>query len=259
MFGKPVSDAIINDLKENPACCKRTRFAVAYYEDGGYLNSIIKEASRIGATVDLWRIRSQEQYNEFVFRCIDGDIPYIVLDPFPFEQSSQNTYLDLDAMDSHALYALYNGDNSVLPPTSAAVIELLKYYIGLHNLAGKFVTVVGRGYKTGRPLVFALNNLDACVTLCNSKAERDELELCLSRSDVVISCTGDPDALAGWVSRPNQVLVDVGWTMVNGEPLGDFDKVTTDYSYAHTPVPGGVGSVTAACLVRKAVHFHSEF
>jgi len=147
------------------------------------------------------------------------------------------------------------------PCTPEGVIEMLCYY--RVPMAGKNVAVVGRSNLVGQPLAQMLTNEDATVTVYHSKSDKTRMCLGLSEYDIVCLCTGqghrfDASMLVDPDRDPSdqQIIVDVGISFdKNGRMIGDFNpaelKLTDNVSY--TPVPGGIGLMTRAVLMKHVI------
>jgi 5,10-methylene-tetrahydrofolate dehydrogenase/methenyl tetrahydrofolate cyclohydrolase len=140
-----------------------------------------------------------------------------------------------------------------VPPAAEAALMLLRDS-GL-ELAGARVVVVGAGFGVGRPVALLLLDARATVEICHD-ATRD-LAASTRTADAVVSCAGVPGLLKGDMIRPGAVVVDVGTTVVRdagGEACvrGDVDPSVLDVASCVTPVPGGVGPVTVALVLRNA-------
>jgi methylenetetrahydrofolate dehydrogenase (NADP+)/methenyltetrahydrofolate cyclohydrolase len=147
--------------------------------------------------------------------------------------------------------------NSPLPCTPAGIVEMLQRYNV--PISGRHVVVVGRGLTVGRPLGLLLTRkgLDATVTLTHSRTV--ELESYVRRADILVAAVGvagliQPD----WV-KPGAAVLDVGITrVVNPETgkarlVGDVDPGVRDVAGYLSPVPGGVGPMTRAMLLKNVV------
>lgn len=156
---------------------------------------------------------------------------------------------DIDGFNPTNLGNLVRGKECLLPCTPKAVMEILEYY-GI-NVVGKIVSVVGRSNLVGKPLAIMLINAGATVISCNSKTNLVDV---LPLSDIVISAIGKPKYIGKELIKEGAILIDVG---INRDPItnrlvGDFnyDDVYDKCSMI-TPVPGGVGPVTVACLIHN--------
>lgn len=156
---------------------------------------------------------------------------------------------DIDGLTSQSVKALYSGKETFVPATALAVIRLLEYYG--YNLACD-ITVVGRGMAVGRPLALMLINRNATVTVCHTRT-RDVASHC-KKADIVVSACGVSGLINAQHVDKHSVVIDVGLSFVNGKTCGDVDfDAVFDICAALSPVPGGVGPVTRACLFENAV------
>jgi methylenetetrahydrofolate dehydrogenase (NADP+)/methenyltetrahydrofolate cyclohydrolase len=137
------------------------------------------------------------------------------------------------------------------PCTALAVVRLMKFH-GL-NPAGLNIAVVGRSAVVGRPLAHMLTTLDATVTLCHTRTK--DLPAVLKASDLVITAAGKAKWLKKEMLAPGATVLDVGTNFdENGKMCGDADfEDIKGAAAAVSPVPGGVGPVTLACLLEASV------
>lgn len=167
---------------------------------------------------------------------------------------------DVDCFHPTNLGRLVAGDPRFLPATPAAVLELLAAYDV--ETEGRDVVVVGRSSVIGRPLANLLVQKrspgDATVTVCHSRTP--DLGAVTRRGDVVVTACGVPELVDGSMLAPGAVVVDVSANRrARGE--GDGSEVVGDVNFESageraslvTPVPGGVGPVTLATLLRNVV------
>jgi methylenetetrahydrofolate dehydrogenase (NADP+)/methenyltetrahydrofolate cyclohydrolase len=146
---------------------------------------------------------------------------------------------------------------SPLPCTPAGIVEMLQRY-GV-PISGKHVVVVGRGLTVGRPLGLLLTRkgLDATVTLTHSRTE--DLESYVRRADILVAAVGVAGLIQpSWI-KPGAAVLDVGITrVVNPETgkarlVGDVDPGASEVAGYLSPVPGGVGPMTRAMLLKNVV------
>ena len=157
---------------------------------------------------------------------------------------------DVDAFTSKNIGDLFKGDAKFLPCTPAGIIEILKHEN--INLAGKHCVIIGRSNIVGKPLALLLIQNDATVTVCHSKTKNLE-EIC-KLADIVICAVGKEKFLKKEMVKPGAVVIDVGINRdKNGKLCGDADFENLEPICSKiTPVPGGVGPMTVAMLVKNA-------
>jgi methylenetetrahydrofolate dehydrogenase (NADP+)/methenyltetrahydrofolate cyclohydrolase len=138
-----------------------------------------------------------------------------------------------------------------VPCTALAVVRLLKYH-GI-EVKGKKIAVAGRSAVVGRPLAHMLTNLDATVTICHTKTP--DISAVFKTSDIVVTAAGKARWLKAAMLAPGATVIDVGTNIdADGKMCGDVDfEDVKDTVKAITPVPGGVGPVTMACLIEASV------
>ena len=159
---------------------------------------------------------------------------------------------DVDAFHPHNVGLLSQGRPRFVPCTPQGVMELLvREQI---PTAGRRAVVVGRSDIVGKPLamLLAARGADATVTLCHSRTAdlADELR----RADLVVAAVGRPGCITGEMLAPGAVVVDVGINRTDAGLAGDVDfESASAVASAITPVPGGVGPLTIACLLRNTL------
>jgi len=146
--------------------------------------------------------------------------------------------------------------DSPLPCTPAGIVELLERYNV--PIAGKHVTIVGRGLTVGRPLGLLLTRkgLDATVTLTHSRTPDVASEV--KRADIVVAAVGVPHLIKPEWVKPGAAVLDVGITRVEGADgkaklTGDVDPAVAEVAGFISPNPGGVGPMTRAMLLANVV------
>ncbi len=146
---------------------------------------------------------------------------------------------------------------SPLPCTPAGIVEILQRY-GV-PIAGKHVVVVGRGLTVGRPLGLLLTRkgIDATVTLTHSRTQ--DLESYVRRADILVAAVGVAGLIKPEWVKPGAAVLDVGITRVVNEEtgkarlMGDVDPAVAEVAGFLSPVPGGVGPMTRAMLLKNVV------
>lgn len=158
---------------------------------------------------------------------------------------------DVDGFHPENLGRLLAGTPGVLPCTPAGVIEILDHY-GV-DLKGAEAVVVGRSRIVGKPLAQLLLGRHATVTMCHTRTRN--LTAHTQRAEILAVAVGRPSVVTGEMVRPDAVVVDVGVNrLANGKLAGDVDFATVSPRVgAITPVPGGVGPMTIAMLMRNTL------
>ncbi len=164
-------------------------------------------------------------------------------------QNRINYLKDVDGLTDLNAGCLVHNKESLVPCTPQGIIELLQYYN--IELKGKNVTIIGRSDLVGKPLASLMTNNDATVTLCHSKTKN--LNLYTKHADILIVAVGKAKLIKEDQIKKGAVIVDVGINrQEDGSLCGDvdFEQVKDKASYI-TPVPGGVGQMTVACLAKN--------
>jgi methylenetetrahydrofolate dehydrogenase (NADP+)/methenyltetrahydrofolate cyclohydrolase len=157
---------------------------------------------------------------------------------------------DVDGLTPHSAGALAQGRPGLRPCTASGVIELLDAYDVA--LEGAEAVVVGRSLLVGRPLAFLLLERHATVTVCHSRT-RDLPGVC-ARADVLVAAVGSPRLLGADAVKPGAAVIDVGINRLEDGLAGDVDfDAAAGRAGLITPVPGGVGPMTIACLLRNTL------
>ena len=157
---------------------------------------------------------------------------------------------DIDGLTDINVGRFLNGKKSLIPCTPLGVMELLKKYDV--NVEGKHVVIVGKGKLTGKPLAHLMLNEGATVTVCHSRTLN--LDSYTEQADILVSATGLNKLITGDMVKKGVVVVDVGINYEDGHIAGDvdFNSVSKKASLI-TPVPGGVGPMTIAMLLKNII------
>jgi len=158
---------------------------------------------------------------------------------------------DVDGLHPANLGRLLAGKPSTVPCTPAGCLEILDYY-GV-DLLGAEAVVVGRSRLVGKPLAQLLLGRHATVTTCHTRTR--DLAAHTRRADVLCVAAGRPGVVTGDMVKPGAVVVDVGVNRLeSGRLAGDVDfPSASERARAITPVPGGVGPMTVAMLLRNTL------
>lgn len=158
---------------------------------------------------------------------------------------------DVDGLTPVSAGRLLAGRPTLEPCTPRGVMHLLAH-AGV-KLSGARALVVGRSVLVGKPMAALLTNADATVTIAHSRT-RDLPDEC-RRADILIAATGRPEMLRGDWIKPGAIVIDVGINrLADGRLVGDVAYAEAlSVAGAITPVPGGVGPMTIACLLENTV------
>lgn len=171
---------------------------------------------------------------------IDADAVLLTIDP------------DKDVDGFHPVNAgrLATGLPGFVPCTPFGCVMLLKDQLG--DLAGLEAVVVGRSNIVGKPLAQLLIAESCTVTVAHSKTR--DLAGVIRRADIVVAAVGRPEMIKGEWIKPGAVVIDVGINRIESGLVGDVDfGGAASVASAITPVPGGVGPMTIACLLRNTL------
>ena len=159
---------------------------------------------------------------------------------------------DVDGFHPVNVDTLYTGKvTGIVPCTPKGIMHLLRD--ANVNIAGKNAVVIGRSNIVGLPIAKLLLDNNATVTICHSKTQN--LKDITSKADILIVAIGKAKFVTEDMVKPGAVVIDVGINRVDGKIVGDvdFDNVKEKASFI-TPVPGGVGPMTIACLLENTIH-----
>ena len=272
LYGKPLMEQMAEELKSRIAALqeKGVEPVLAVVQVGhdpaaeGYLASILRRGESVGVTVKS--ITTPVDYaaakttleNLAADEKIHGILLFL---PLPRELRDKQEELkalipphkDVDGVTDGSAAGMYLGNGKgYCPCTAESSIRLLEYY-GT-EFRGKRAAVVGRSNVIGKPAAMLLLQRDATVTVCHSRTEN--LAEVTSQADILIAAAGCAGLLGGGNIKPGATVIDVGtnWDETLGKLVGDvrFQEAETVAGNI-SPVPGGVGGVTAMVLMEHVV------
>jgi len=178
--------------------------------------------------------------------------------PAQIDAKSMSRYIsplkDVEAVHPQNMGEIVFGSAKILPCTAAACMEILNSIDSL-DLHGKEAVVVGHSEIVGKPLALMLLNKFVTTTVCHiATGERGTLPEFVKKAEILIVAVGKAGLIKGEWIKEGAIVVDVGINRVEGKLVGDieFDKAQEKASYI-TPVPGGVGPLTVAMLMKNLV------
>lgn len=218
-----------------------------------------EKAEIISEEYSLPAATSQEEIIELIEKLnADQTVSGILVQlPLPLHLNSKiicekiSSFKDVDAFTSVNVGKLVQGTATLLPCTPSGIIEIFKNE--KIDLEGKNCVVLGRSDIVGKPIATLLLHQNATVTICHSKT-KNLTEHC-KQADIIISAVGKRNFVKSEMVKKGAIVIDVGINRdENGKLCGDVDfkNVEPICSYI-TPVPGGVGPLTVAMLVKNTV------
>ncbi len=271
--GKALAQKLQSELKDEvdrlrARTGKTPRFMnIAIGQDlcaGSYGKSQKRAAEFIGIDYQFSNLSSHLSQKELIdhihFLNEDANVHGIMLHkPVPSQidfQQAVNAITpkkDIEGMNIANLGRLMLGTTSIIPATPAAAMALL-LSSGV-NIAGKEAVLIGRSEIVGKPMMMLLLEKNATVTVCHSATSKAG---CLAdhvkRAEILVVAMGKPGSVKGEWVREGAIVIDIGINPVDGKITGDveFDAAAGRAAFI-TPVPGGVGPVTAVMLMKNGI------
>ena len=229
-----------------------------------YVNSQKKAAEEIGIDYRLVKLPSDCTEKCLIDNILslnnDKDISGIILQsPLPavFNIVKISSFIlsdkDVEGVNPENKGKLLLNSYKVVPPTASAVMELIE--LSGISLKGKEAVIIGHSGIVGKPLAMLLLDKLCTVTVCHIETyKRGNLSEHIKRAEVLITSAGRPNLVQGQWVKENAVVIDVGINRIGDKIVGDveFDEACLRASYI-SPVPGGVGPLTATILMRNCL------
>lgn len=264
--GKKLSEEILANLKKEVKN-RHLKLKLAVVLVGGdpvsriFINQKRKACEKVGINFELFRflveigsLSLKKEIEKIV--CSPGNSGVIIQLPLPKKFNTEEFLnlipgeKDVDVLSEASLGKFCQGALRILPPTVAGILRLLEYY--KISLKGKNIVIVGAGRLVGFPLALQLLKEKATVSVLNEWT-RDTIFF-TKKADILISGVGQANLIKGNMVKKGAVVIDAGSSIESGKSVGDVDfkSVSKKASYI-TPVPGGVGPMTVACLLENLV------
>lgn len=279
--GKKLSNQIKEEIAQEVAVIKARGQRVPHLaailvgDDGAsltYVGSKVRSCKKIGFESTLIHLPAETTEEELLQqvaslnnnKAIDG---YIVQLPLPKHINEEKVLMavhpdkDVDGFHPTNFGKMALDMQTFIPATPFGIVEMLQRY--KVDTQGKHTVVIGRSHIVGRPISILMsqksNAGNATVTLTHSRTKN--LEEYTKQADIIVSALGSPDFLKAHMVKEGVVIIDVGITRVldSSKPKGyyitgdvDFEDVAPKASYI-TPVPGGVGPMTIAMLLKNTL------
>lgn len=267
--GRKAADAVLDMLKPMVEVLDPKLVVVQVGEDpasSSYINQKMKSCEKIGMRSEHRHLNPDitlEELMEVIHSLnADPDVSgFIVQLPLPKHLevhvpdiiASIDPKKDVDGFGPANIGNVFlSKDFEYLPPaTPGGIVALLEHYD--IDVKGKHVVIVGRSNIVGKPIAVMLLNRDATVTVCHSKTKN--LKEQTLQADILIAAIGKPKMITADMVKEGAVVVDVGMSRTEEGLKGDVDfEAVKEKASAITPVPGGVGPMTVASLIRNCVH-----
>ena len=279
--GKKISQQIKDEIKHTVSIRNKKGLktphlaAVLVGNDGAsltYVGSKVRSCDQVGFKSSLIQFKDSisEEYLLLKIKELNNDDTldgYIVQLPLPKHINEEKILLSIDPKkDVDGFHPTNFGRmalemESFIPATPSGIMEMIKRY--KLEISGKHCVVIGRSHIVGRPISILMSQKgepgNATVTLAHSRT--NNLEQITKKADIIISALGIPNFLKGNMVKKGVIIIDVGITRVTDEnnPKGyvikgdvDFEDVSKKSSFI-TPVPGGVGPMTIAMLLKNTL------
>ena len=268
--GKKAAEIIRNEIKKEISDLKKKMGktpGLAVILIGDFAPSLIyvknkeKSAKEVGINSEIIRYPKNVSEKDILEKIKElnknDEISGILVQlPLPSQISKEkiinaiNPSKDVDGFNPINIGNLSSGYDSIVPCTPLGCLLLIKKIET--NLAGKHAVIVGRSNLNGKPMAQLLLKENCTVTIVHSKTN-DLRNECL-KADILVAAVGVPNLIKkDWVKK-NAIVIDVGINKVGEKIVGDvnFDELK-DNVKAITPVPGGVGPMTIACLLKNTL------
>ncbi len=261
--GTAVAARIRGELKEEIADFGDVRLATVLVGDDSasqiYIRLKHKAADEVGIQAIDKRLPTETTEDELLELIaelneddsVDGILVQTPLPPQIDEARAMRTLdpmKDVDGLHPFNAGQLFFGRQTLVGATPVGVMRLLAEY--QVPVAGARAVVVGRSLIVGRPLAMLLLHANATVTICHSRTE--ELARHTLDADILVAAVGHLGLITADMVKQGAAVIDVGMNRTDEGLFGDVDPGVADVAAFLTPVPGGVGPMTIACLLENA-------
>lgn len=224
-----------------------------------YVNNKEKMCKKLGINSFMYKLSEDTSESELIELIEklnnDNDVNGILLQhPVPSQINEMNAFCaispdkDVDGFNIVNRGRLAVGEDAFVACTPLGIVYMIKHE-GI-DITGKHCVIIGRSNIVGKPLYELMLKENATVTVCHSKTKGLK-EICRT-ADILVAAIGKPKFVTEDMVKDGAVVIDVGINRIDGKLIGDvdFDNVSKKASYI-TPVPGGVGPMTIAMLMKN--------
>ena len=262
--GKPIADRIRAQVAEDVAAIGHIGLVTVLVGDDPASDVYIrlKHKAAVAAGIDATDLRLPDETTEADLLAkveeLDAD-PQVdaILVQLPLPKQIDEAKViralapakDVDGFHPINAGQLYLGEPTLVPATPRGVMAMLAEH--QVELSGARAVVIGRSAIVGKPMAHLLLQQNATVTICHSRTK--ELGRHTLEADVLVAAVGVPGMVTPDMVKPGGVVIDVGINRTDDGIVGDVDAGAAEVAGYLTPVPGGVGPMTIACLLENAV------
>jgi methylenetetrahydrofolate dehydrogenase (NADP+) / methenyltetrahydrofolate cyclohydrolase len=262
--GKPIADRIRAQVADDVAAIGYIGLVTVLVGDDPASDVYIrlKHKAAVAAGIDATDLRLPEETSERELLAkveeLDAD-PQVdaILVQLPLPRQIDEAKViralapakDVDGFHPINAGQLYLGEPTLVPATPRGVMAMLAEHDV--ELSGARAVVIGRSAIVGKPMAHLLLQQNATVTICHSRTK--DLARHTLEADVLVAAVGVPGMVTPDMVRPGGVVIDVGINRTDDGIVGDVDPGAAEVAGYVTPVPGGVGPMTIACLLENAV------
>lgn len=259
--GKPIKEEIIADIAKRKLAGEDMHAYIicntASFEAASYMRLVSKLIASLGFEQHLEEVKTLEEAKTAVMKANKDPLGSVFLcRPLVFPGEGEAVEMvdpskDADMLTSANIGRLTKGNLDYLSGTSSSVRRIIDFY--KIPVQGKKALIVGRSISVGLPIALMLMKYNALISVVHSKIDPKIISSYAQNSDIIVLASGKRGLVKEEDIRPNQIVIDCGYLEDGKGDLG----FTPDCKM-FTPVPGGVGPVTIACLVSNALFLHRQ-
>jgi len=255
--GKKLAEQLLEDIRKKASTLKRssTLAIVLVGNDSAskiYVNAKKRVCEKVGVRCEIFPLEEKAPESDVIEQICklnnNEKISGIILQlPLPKEFTVDKIVNIIDAQKD--VDGLTVNNTKFTPATAKAVVRILSSLD--ISLKGKKATVIGRSKLVGKPVAGLLKELGCDVTVCHSKTI--DLSACTIEADILVSAVGKRDLITKNMVKRGAIVIDIGITREGKRIFGDVSHAVREVAGFLTPVPGGVGPLTVACLLENVV------
>ena len=266
--GRAIADDLLGELKtriDKLGCSPKLAVIMAGDDPVSerFLNMKRKRAEEVGIEVSIHRFRERVATEEIVDLINSLEETSIIVQ-LPLPENIEMTRVldsvpekeDVDVLATRSNIAYLEEKLTIFPPVTGAIREILHRH--KISLEGKKVVVVGRGHLVGKPTIIWLKHLGADLHEVDNYTDEEDRNIFIKEADVLITGAGSAHTITPDMVKDGVVIIDAGTSESKGNIVGDVHPGCAEKASLFTPVPGGVGPITVAVLLRNVVDYSIE-